>query len=170
LELQQVLLKNAKLNKPIKLGSEEITFQDQNQLNTSRDLLKYQQQNIQNEMVVFQQIGKVMDGLFPDDGTGILLFDAEILRVICRVYQAFARNERIQDVYDADWHCLGKVIGVVKESETFDLFRGHPIGYLAKHIFPNLAASLNNEDLNIEVSESVINGPALIVAALAIFA
>lgn len=170
LEQQQVLLKNAKPNKPLKIGGEEITFQDQNHLTNARELLKYQQQNIQNEMVVFQQIGKVLDSLFPEDSTGRLLFKSDSLQVICRVYSAFARNERIQDVYDADWHCLGKVIGIVKDSEKYDLFRGLPIGYLAKNTFSNLASSLNNEDLNIEVSEPIVHGPALIMAVLAIFA
>lgn len=170
LEQQQSLLKNAKPNKSLKLGNEEINFQDQNHINTVRDLLKYQQQNTQNDMVIFQQIGKVLDGLFPEDSTGTLIFKSDSLQVICRVYNAFARNERIQDIYDAEWNCLGKVIGIVKESETYDLFRGHPIGYLAKNTFSNLAASLNNDDLNIEVEEPVIKGPAILMAALSIFA
>jgi hypothetical protein len=71
---------------------------------------------------------------------------------------------------NAQWHCLGKVIGKLSSNESYDLFQGSPIGYFAKEQIPQLLSGLNSDQINIQTTEPVVRGPALVVATMAIFA
>lgn len=164
------LLQDVKPNQSVKLGDMEHTFQNANEIKAARENLKASKQNSQNELAGYQTMAQMLNNLFPEDKMDTLLFRAEDFRFICRVYPIFARDERIQDIHDAQWRCIGKVIGKLSESQSHDLLKGSPIGYLAKDQFPAFASSLNNDHLNVEVTEPMISGPALIVATLGIFA
>ncbi len=97
----------------------------------------------------------------------ILFFN---FKSVCKVYPKFARNGQVQEIFEADWKCIGKVIGKLNSSDSYDLFKGLPVGLLAKEIFSGLVDSLKTEELEIDVSNPVISGSTLIIAVLAIFA
>lgn len=119
---------------------------------------------------MYRTMGSLVEGLFPQDTMEMILFKSPTFQAIGRVYKALARDERIRDIYDAEWHCLGKVIATLSESDEYDLLQGSPIGYMAKDAFPDLAKSLQTDTVNVRTTEPVVKGPAVIVATLAIFA
>ena len=171
-QLDQVsaALQNAKPNKPVLIREEQKVFADQAEINLTRELIKLQKQTGENELAGYRAIADSMNSLFPEDAIDNLVFKMEGLQAVCRVYPAFARDERVQDIHDGRWRCLGKVIGQVRSPNSYDLLKGMPIGYLAKEQFAGLAGNLNNENLAIEVTEPQVPGPALVVATLGIFA
>jgi len=170
LDQQLAQLKDAKPNKPIRVGNNEKVFQDQRQINNERESMLIQKQEAGNLVEIYKTLNTILCGFFPEDKIDVLLFKAEEFQVIARVYPSFARDERIQDLHDGHWHCIGKVIGIIDESGKYDLLKGAPIGYLAKDQFPTFASMLNNDKLNIEITDSTVSGPAIIIATLAIFA
>lgn len=164
------LIQNAKPGKPVLFDNEEKIFQDQAELASMRDVLKAGKQSAQNQLVEFQTIGQGLEALMPEDHMDNLVFKTENIQAVCRVYPAYARDERVQDIHDAKWRCLGKVIGIVSESGSYDLLKGSPIGYLAQEQFSTVATSFNNDQLKIELTDPSVKGPAIIIAPLAIFA
>ncbi|MBA2737878.1 MAG: hypothetical protein H0U50_13960, partial [Pyrinomonadaceae bacterium] len=61
------------------------------------------------------------------------------------------------------------VIGVLEKGSEYNLFKRLPIGLFAKSVFSNMISGLKNEELDIDISEPIIEGPALVIAVLAIF-
>ena len=167
---QEVLkLETAKPGDTIKLGEEEVVIQNNKQKSIIREMVKVAQKAKQSESSLYQMIGQALTGLLPEDATDVVLIQADDFRAMCRVYPEYVRNQRVQDIYDASWRCIGKVIAVIREGEEFDLLRGSPISYFARDQFPALASSLNTENISVEVTESVIQGPSVIIATMAVF-
>lgn len=150
-------------------GGEEIIIQSRKQANAARSIVAADQKLKQSEAASYQQIGKVLTDLFPEGHTDTLLFKVTDFHAVCRVYSTFARNESIDEICDADWRCLGKVIGVISDSEEYDFLKGAPVSYIARDQFTELASALNNENLRIQTTEPVISGPGVVVATMAIF-
>ncbi len=164
------LLKDAKPGQTVKIGNEDITFENTQQIKVTKALLEGNRKQAVDESSVYQSMGQVITGLFPEDRLDTLVFRAEGFQAIAKVYPVLSRDERIQDIHDATWQCLGKVIGFVSESDSYDLLKGSPVSYFIKDQFPALANMFNNENLNIQTTEPQIKGPAVVVAPLAIFA
>jgi hypothetical protein len=169
LENRFIALREAKPNKPVKVGDKEITFADQKAITSMRDLIKTQQQTSRNEVEIRRIMGTVLSDLFSRPHIDTLLFKSEGFHVVSHVYPAFARDERVEDIYNASWCCLGKVIRILPESEEYDLLQASPIGYFAKGLFPDLAAAFTNAKFNITTTEPMVPGPIVIVAPLAVF-
>jgi hypothetical protein len=170
MEQQLIQLKEAKPKKPIIMDKQSYTFEDQRQINDMRDSIKVQQQQTKNLVSMFKTLNEILAGLFPEDKMDKVLIKNINFSVISHVYPAFVRNERIQDLYGGNWHCIGKVIGILDESDEYDLLKDAPISYFAKDQFTTFAGLLNNENLSISVTDSKVKAPAIIVAPLAIFA
>jgi hypothetical protein len=172
MQIEQTLirLENAKVGETVELGEKTVQIENPKQIKSARAALQLMQKLKRNELANFQSIGKALAGLFPENNADVLLLRASGFHGLCRVYPVFARNERILEIYDAQWHCMGKVIGMIGKGEKYDLLKGSPMSYFAKSQFGTLADSLKSEALNVEVTEPVVSGPAVIVATLAIFA
>jgi len=169
LEPQVMLLDNTKPNKPVMISGEEKRFSDQKQINFARDTIKAQQQQMKDTRSLLMALNAIFSRLFPEDSIDNLLFKSNGFNAISRVYPIFARDKRIQDLFDGHWICIGKVINILGESEKYDLLKDAPISYLAKDQFSDFAKLLNNENIKINVTESVVPGPSIIIAPLAIF-
>ena len=177
LKIQEMQIENQKSNLknlPVTRKDKGIQFSkvEGDEINLT-ELSKYfdnQIQSIQNQSLYLQEVGKTLDILFPEEQSTNLLLDSGQFKSVCKVYPSFARDERIQDIYDAQWRCIAKVIGKVEDDQEYDLFKGLPIGLFAKDAFANLANSLKNEELEINISNPVIKGPTLVLAVLAVFA
>lgn len=169
-EKQLIQLKEAKPKRAITIDKQVYTFEDQKQINDLRDSIKIQQQQSKNLVSMFKTLNDILAGLFPEDEMDKILFKIDGFSVISHVYPAFARNERIQDLYGGNWHCIGKVIGILDESDEYDLLRDAPISYFARDQFSSFIELLNNDNLSIKLTDSKVQGPAIITAPLAIFA
>lgn len=168
-EQQIAFLRTASIGQSYKESDQEIIFESQEQIDTLITFLQAKQNVARSEISTFHSVGKVLSGLFPQNELDTLVFQAEQFDAVVHVYPAFARNERLQDILAGEWLCIGKVIGVIEESDSYDLMKDSPITYV-KNAFLSLVGGLKNEDLNIETSNPEVEGPAVIVAALAIFA
>lgn len=169
IEPQVILLNNAKPNKPVMIDGNERRFQDQKEINSARDILKAQQQQMKSTASMLMALNAIFSRLFPEDDIDNVLFKSSGFNAISRVYPAFARDKRIQDLFDGHWRCIGKVINKLDESEKYDLLKDAPISYFAKDQFSTFAGFLNNEDIKIDVTDSMVTGPSIIIAPLAIF-
>jgi len=156
--------KNYKGKQIVKVGEQEINMTDIFR-SFETDISK-----LQSQIVYFQEMWKMLELLFPEENSGSLLFNSDNFVSICKVYPAFARNEQIQEIFGGKWRCVGKVIGKMNPTEEYDLFKGLPIGYMAKNVFSEMTNSLNNEEIKINVANPIVKGPALVIAVLAIFA
>ncbi|HSD58777.1 MAG TPA: hypothetical protein VLB04_11395, partial [Methanotrichaceae archaeon] len=132
-----------------------------------------QKQKGKSECEKFLAVGETLDKLVPVEGMDVLLVKASGFNVICYVYASFARNERIQDIYDANWNYIGKVIKVIPSSDEYDFFKRFPISYLAKNaifdFWDGFKKGIKNEKISIEITDTNIQGPTIIIAPLAIF-
>ena len=162
-------LETIKYGNTFEYGGEEIIIQNKKQANAARNIIVADQKLKQSEAASYQQIGEVLTDLFPEGHTDTILFRMADFHAICRVYSTFARNESIDEICDANWRCLGKVIGIVSGSEEYDFLKGAPVSYIARDQFTELASALNNENLRIQTTEPVVSGPAVVVATMAIF-
>jgi hypothetical protein len=169
LELQVILLNGTKPNKPVIIDGKERKFQDLKEINTARDTIKAQQQQMKSLASMLTSLNVIFSRLFPEDYIDNVLFKSSGFNAISRVYPVFARDKRIQDLLDGHWRCIGKVINKLDESEKYDLLKDAPISYFAKDQFSTYASLLNNENIKIEVTDSMVLGPAIIIAPLAIF-
>lgn len=126
-----------------------------------------------SECEKFLAIGETLDKLVHVEGMDVLLIRASNFNIICYVYPSFARNERIQDIYDANWNCIGKVIKIISSSDNYDFFKGSPLSYLAKNaifdFWEGFKKGIKNEKTKLEITETNIEGPTLIIAPLAIY-
>ena len=162
-------LENVKAGSTISVLGEEITIQSKKHATSLQAVIRSQQQIKKSEVNLYETMGEILEGLFSQDGRDILHFDMMDWQAICRVYPTFVRNERVHEIHDANWRCVGKVIGFIPDGESYDLLQGSPIGYLAKEQFSELASSLTSDDINIQVNDPLVAGPAIVVAAMAIF-
>ena len=156
--------KNSKGNKQITIGDE--TFD----ISTVITFCETQIREKQNQLVNIQGIENVSSILFTEESASNIIFESADFKSVCKVYSAFARNEKIEEIYNANWICLGKVIGKLEAEDSYDLFKGLPVGLLAKNIFSSMVEGLKTEELEINVSDPIISGEGLIIATLAIFA
>jgi len=167
---QEILrLETAKPGDVFKLGEEEVVIQNNKHKSTISEIIKITQKSKQNESSLYQMIGQALTILLPEDATDVVLIQSDEFRAMCRVYPEYVRNQRVQDIYDASWRCIGKVIATIRDGEKFDLLKGAPISYFARDQFPALVSSLNTESISVEVTESVIKGPSIIIATMAVF-
>jgi hypothetical protein len=171
-QLDQTLatLGNAVIGQPIKIGKDTSTPSNPQDLKAVKGMIAAQQAKMRAEASMYQAMGDVFTNLFPQDNLETILFRGQDFQAVARIYPALVRDERIQDIYDANWHCLGKVIATLSEAEEYDLLKGSVISYMAKDQFPSLTNILNNEDINVQTTEPKVKGPALVLATLAIFA
>ena len=170
LEHEIITLDNVKPGDKVTILDQEIIIKNKKHSISAQDLIRSQQRVKQNESDLYHTIGEILDNLFSHEGTDLLLFEARSWQAISRVYPNFIRNEQVHEIHNANWRCIGKIIGFVSENEKYDLLKGSPIGYLAKEHFAEIAASLQNEKMQIEINEPIIKGPAIILATMAIFA
>lgn len=178
LKLQEMQIENEKSNlndiqgtKNIK-GEKILKIQGEEDINLTElsKLYDLKIQGIQKQSLYLQEVANALNILFPEEHSSNILFDSEDFRSVCKLYPTFARDERIQDVFYAEWRCTAKVVGKISSDERYDLFKGLPIGLFAEDIFEKLKESIKSDELDINVSNPVIQGPALVLAVLAIFA
>ena len=171
-QLQQslTLLKSKKVGEKIKIGEIEVLIENQNQKNELIKNLENQKELNANTTFLFNVIKEVLDSLIPEEKVETLLIKSSGFNALCNIYSMFAREERIQDIHNANWHCLGKVLEIIDENQSYDLLKSYPIGYIARAAFPDLANAFRNESLNIAITEPTVPGPGLTIATLAIFA
>jgi hypothetical protein len=111
----------------------------------------------ENQLQMVGELTELFGQLFPPESADVIIFSENGVHFICRVYLAFIREERIQDIHDARWHCIGKVIEKIPEGQEHKLLKGQLVEGLAK-------------DQDVKLTDRVITGPAFVVATLAIFA
>ncbi|MDD4650853.1 MAG: hypothetical protein PHQ34_01355 [Methanothrix sp.] len=169
LDLNMNLLKGAKPGKPILMGGKELNFQNQNEINSVRDSINAQKQQIENLSSIFASINTIFSRLYPADDLDNILFKSGGFDAILRIYPAFARDKRIQDLFDGNWRCIGKVINIIGPSEKYDLLKDAPISYFAKDQFSAIEDIFKNDNIKMNVTDSSVSGPAIIVTPLAIF-
>ena len=157
-------------------SGQQITFQEQvypfqnkKDKDTLLAIIDSQKANTIGQVRLFETMGEVVSSLLHQDIWNTVVVELGGWKAICRIYPSFIRNERVEELHDAYWTCMGKVIGTIQLGETFDLLKGMPIGHFAKGQFNNIASTLNTEELSIETNESEIKGPALIIAVMAIY-
>lgn len=154
--------RNNKGKKEILIGDEAFDY-----INLVR-VYEAQVREKQSLLINVKGIEMVSNSLFAEETIHNVIFKSNNFSAVCKVYPAFARNEQINEMFEAKWRCVGKVIGKLEKNDSFDLFKGLPIGLLTKS--QDLIDSLKNEEVEINPSERVISGPTLIIAVLAIFA
>lgn len=164
LNYDQYRTKNSKGQEIIKILDEQYDYKE-----IARGL-QSQIKALQQQSSSMQELVSIIENLFPNETSTSLILDSDSFSSICRIFPSFARNGEIQEIFDADWRCVGKVIGKLNDKGEYNLFKRLPIGLFAKNVFSNLVEGFNNDELNISVSEPIIPGPALVVAVLAIFA
>jgi len=164
LSYDQFRTKNSKGLEILKIGDEEHNYKE-----ISRGI-QSKIKALQQQSSSMQELGSIMESLLPTETSTSLILDSQDFRTVCRIFPAFARNEQIQEIFDANWRCVGKVIGVLEKGSEYNLFNRLPIGLFAKNVFSNMISGLKNEELDINVSEPIISGPALVIAVLAVFA
>lgn len=163
-------LAGTRKNSVIEIDDEQITIRDKRHSDSIRAMLESQKSIQQSQAAVYQAIGKILSDLFRHEGADIVVFESSSWKSVARIYPIFARNEQVTELHDAHWRCLGKVVGVIGDQEEYDLLKGSPVSYLAKDQFDELASSLRSEEFNIKTTKPIIEGPAIIVATMAIFA
>ena len=163
-------LRNAKIGEIIKIGEEEILIERTSQKDEIRKYLENQKELNTNTTFLFKAVEEVFESLMPEEKIETILFESTGFNVLCKIYPAFVREERVQDIHDAHWHCLGKVLGKINSDMTYDLLKTYPIGKIAGTIFPGIAKALQNESINIQINDPIVQGPGLTIATLAIFA
>lgn len=164
------MLKKAKPGSSIIMDDNEIKFSNQSEINVFISDIEFKKANLENELELMN-IGKtVLDGLLPSDISNKLPFECNGFHAICRTYPEFIRNNNLDDLNDAHWFCLGKVIGVTLPDDVYDLLKGLPIGYVAKDQISSMISSMSNGDVQIDITSPVISGPCLLIAPMAIYA
>lgn len=158
------LAKSGKGIKKIPIGNEVFDF------SVVVEATEHQLKAKQSQLVNIQGLETVIGNLFTEENLSNVVFESSNFSSICKVYPVFSRNERIEEIFDAKWSCLGKVIGKLETNDSYDLFKGLPVGLLAKNIYSSMVTGLQTEELNINVSNPIISGEGLIIASLAIFA
>lgn len=175
LKFQEIQLENELLNydqfrvkaknghEILKIGEEEYNYKEIARGYQSRIKAIQQQSSSMQELV------SVLENLLPTETSTSILVESSDFKSVCRIFPAFIRNEQIQEVFDSNWRCIGKVIGILADDEEFDLLSRLPIGLFAKNVFRDMIAGFNNDELKVNVSDPIIKGPALLIAPLAIF-
>ncbi len=143
---------------------------DKRRIQDMQELKKIEISSVQIEREKYQIMSEMYKGLFPDEESDSILVSNDFVKSINIVYRQFARLNRIHDIFNGSWKCLGKVIGILKRDEEYDLLSGVPVGYMAKGEFDKLSTAFNNEQLRIDIPNSVLKGPAFKIATIAIFA
>ena len=156
-------------NEVIEFGEEQIEVQGKKHATQLQSAFEARKGVEQAQSGTFQQIGQVLNDLFPEGHMSTILFKRPEFKAVSRVYPAFTRNERVDEIYDAHWNCLGKVIGVVSASDEYELLKDSPISYFARDQYAEIVQTFETDELSISTTESVVTGPAVIVATLAIF-
>jgi hypothetical protein len=118
---------------------------------------------------IFASLNKIFSRLYPAYDLDNILFKSGDFDAILRTYPAFARDKRIQDLFDGNWRCIGKVINKIGPSEKYDLLKDAPISYFAKDQFSAIEGIFKNDNIKMNVTDSSVSGPAIIVTPLAIF-
>ena len=157
-------------DKSIKMKDQEISLRNNQDIKSARSLLSAAQDQLRAQSSMYKTMGDMLSTMFTGNSMETVIFKSDQFQSICRIYPALVRDERPQDIYNAQWSYFGKVIGMLTADKQYDLLQGSPIGYFAKDQFPKLAAGLNNENLNIQTVQPVIQGPGFIIATMAIFA
>ncbi len=163
-DFKKIPTKNIKGSKQVTIGEESFDISELSRIYENQIRIK------QNQLVNIQGIENVSSSLFTEESASNIIFESDNFKSVCKVYSAFARNERIEEIFNANWICLGKVIGKLEAEDSYDLFKGLPVGLLAKNIFSSMVEGLKTDELEISVSEPIISGEGLIIATLAIFA
>lgn len=164
LDLQLAQLPSGKPSKTAVIGG------DGKQVGTTASEIKAQQHQLKYMSAIFKTIDTMFNKLFPAQEIDNILFKANGFNAITHVYPALARNERIQDIHDGHWHCIGKVIGMLNESDKYDLLKNAPVNYFAKDQLFTAASLFDNANIKIDITEPVVEGPGIRIATLAIFA
>ena len=147
----------------VKIGEKEISYREvakniQTQINA-----------LEQQVATNEELAKIMEVLLPHETSTSIIIESAHFRSICRVFSEYARNGDIQQMFAAEWRCVGKVIGVLDQGDEVNLFSGLPIGLFARTTFNQMIDGLQNDELNIAISDPVVKGRALILAVLAIF-
>jgi hypothetical protein len=145
-------------------------FKTQADIGQAREFAKSQQELKKQETDLYKRIGDVVGPLFAKDSTETIVLKSTNFPLICHLYPEYARNERLHDLYDSNWRCIGKVVAKLDADAKFDLLKGSPISYVAQSQIGDFSKAFNNENLKVDISEPSISGPAVVVATLALFA
>ena len=171
-QLEQALLQleNAKPGDVIKVDDEEISVPNAKGRSALRRYIESMKKAKQGEKEMYQMMGKALSELFPANGTDVVAVDCSQFRVVCRLYPELARKGRVQDIYGAQWRCIGKVIDKIPNGGLVDLLEGLPISYFAGEQFSSVIQAFNNEFVGVNFNNAKVEGSALVLATMAIFA
>lgn len=163
-DFKKLPVKNKSGGKTVQVGDTEFS------LSSILSGYEYQIKQKRNQIDNIKGLETVVDRLFIEDSATNVLFESNDFKSVCKVYPAFARNHQVQEIFESNWRCIGKVIGKMEPPSSYDLFKGLPVGLIAKEIFSGLVESLKSEELQIDISNPIISGSILIIAPLSIFA
>lgn len=94
--------------------------------------------------------------------------------VVLSLQEQYLSNDNISEILGSRFKVLGKVIAVCKDnSESIDLLRKTTLSILPEEILNAMFSGFQDENLkqcNLPELKSKINGPALIVIPIAIYA
>ncbi len=169
LEVEKATVRAAANGSTVLVQQEDRTIHNKKEKEELLAAIENKQNEIRTQFQLYDTIGEVIAGLLRQDIWNTIIIETGKYKAICRIYPNFIRNERVEELHDANWTCMGKVIGKVQLGETFDLLKGIPIGYFAKGVFKDITKALNTEALKIEIGESEVKGPAIIIAVMALY-
>lgn len=169
LEQTKIRIEGAKYGESVNVQEEEIVVKNKKQKEALIRLVEVAKEVKQSEEESYKLMGKALSDLFPQDGLDTLAFQSNEMQSICRLYPELVRKGRVQDIYDAKWRCIGKVIDIIPASGEYDLLKGLPIGYFAGEQFSSVVEAFNNETVTLDFENAKIKGPAVVLATMAIF-
>ena len=169
MEITYQLVKKAKPPQSIRIGDQDHAIKNKADLENLLRLVEAQKLELENQTASINIIKSILDNLIPDETSKLVPFDCQGFSVICRTYSEFVRNEDLKDINDAYWRCLGKVIRIIPDNDSYDLLKGLPLGYIAQGEIQGLFSGMNVEGLKVEITNPVVQGPCLLVAPLAFF-
>lgn len=107
-------------------------------------------------------------------GTIDFILSSENGSVVLSIKEQYLSNDNLSEIIGGKFRVLGKVVSVSKEeSEKIDLLRKTTLSILSEEMITNLFSGLNGETIpgiNLPDLITTINGPALIVIPIAIYA
>lgn len=125
------------------------------------------------EQAMVQQIQSFSDELKHSGTIDFVLSDAKGT-VVLSLQEQYLSNDNISEILGGRFKVLGKVIAVCKDnSENIDLLRKTTLSILPEEILNAMFSGFQDENLkqcNLPELKTKINGPALIVIPIAIYA
>lgn len=170
-ELNQTLLqlKAIKPGGSIAILGNDVQIENQEKKREMIAYLESQKEINTSQTFLFTALSDVINKILPEEKRDTIIFYSGGFNILCKIYPEFIRENRVQDIHNGNWRCIGKVVDIIPKDRVIDLFSDNPIGSIAKELIPVLKNSFNQESLKMDISDREVKGPGFIIVTLAIF-